>query len=67
MNYKMIGRFIGHILLVEATFMLPALFIGLYKNENMACIGFGASLCIILLLALLLLMLCSSSSAIISA
>ena len=61
MNYKMIGRFIGHILLVEATFMLPALFIGLYKNENMACIGFGASLCIILLLALLLLMLCRGS------
>ena len=61
MNYKMIGRFIGHILLVEAIFMLPALFIGLYKNENMACIGFGASLCIILLLALLLLMLCRGS------
>lgn len=27
MNYKMMGRFIGHILLVEAVFMVPALLI----------------------------------------
>lgn len=61
MNYKMIGRFIGHILLVEAVFMLPPLVISLFRKEDMASIGFSASLCIILTLALLLLVLCRGS------
>lgn len=61
MNYKMIGRFIGHILLVEAVFMVPSLLISLYKNENMASIGLGVSICVILLLALVFLMLCRGS------
>lgn len=37
MNYKMMGRFIGHILLVEAVFMVPALLISLFKHEQRAC------------------------------
>lgn len=61
MNYKMMGRFIGHILLVEAVFMVVPLIISLVQKENMASIGFSASLCIILLLALLLLVLCRGS------
>lgn len=55
MNYKMMGRFIGHILLVETVFMMPSLLISLFKKEDMACIGFAASICIILAIALLLL------------
>lgn len=36
MNYKMIGKFIGKILLVEAVFMLPAVAISLYYREMVA-------------------------------
>ena len=36
MNYKMIGKFIGKILLVEAVFMLPAYAISLYYHEEAA-------------------------------
>ena len=36
MNYKMIGKFIGKILLVEAVFMLPAYAISLYYHEEEA-------------------------------
>lgn len=61
MNYKMMGRFIGHILLVEAVFMVPALLISLFKHEQRACVGFVASLGITMLLSLLLLVLCRGS------
>ncbi len=61
MNYKMMGRFIGHILLVEAVFMVPSLIIGLVQQEDMACMGFAASICITLLLSLLLLLFCRGS------
>ena len=50
MNYKMMGRFIGHILVVETIFMIPALLISLFKKEKMAGIGFAASIGIILFL-----------------
>ena len=55
MNYKMMGRFVGRILLVEAVFMVPSLLISLVKQESMARIGFAASICITLFLSLLLL------------
>lgn len=61
MNYKMMGRFIGRILLVEAVFMIPSLIIGLVKQEDMACVGFASSMCITLLISLLLLILCKGS------
>lgn len=61
MNYKMMGRFIGHILLVEAVFMIPSLIISLVRQEDMACMGFAASICMILILSLLLLVLCKGS------
>ena len=38
MNYKMMGRFIGQIIVIEAVFMLPALAISIYKSE------FGAAM-----------------------
>ena len=40
MNYKMMGRFIGKILIVEAVFMVPALFISLWNREFAAVYGF---------------------------
>ena len=61
MNYKMMGRFIGHILLVESVFMVPALLISLFKHEQRACVGFVSSLGITMLLSLLLLVLCRGS------
>lgn len=61
MNYKMMGRFIGHILLVEAVFMVPSLVISLVRQEHMARTGFAASIGITLALSLLLLMLCRGS------
>ncbi len=57
MNYKMIGRFIGHILLVEAVFMLPALAISLFCKEDKSSRAFLLSLCIILVVAAVLLLL----------
>ncbi len=61
MNYMMMGRFVGRILLVEAVFMVPSLLISLVKQESMARIGFAASICITLFLSLLLLVLCKGS------
>lgn len=61
MNYKMMGRFIGHILLVEAVFMIPPLVISLVGQEDMASMGFAVGMCITLLISLLLLMLCRGS------
>ncbi len=58
MNYKMMGRFIGRILLVEAVFMIPALCIGLWEREWAAVKGFGLSIGVILLIAVILGMLC---------
>lgn len=61
MNYKMIGRFIGHILMIEAVFMAPSLLMSLIRDEDMACMGFGASICIILVIALFLLVMSRGS------
>lgn len=55
------GRFIGHILLVEAVFMIVPLAISLYHKEKMATIGFAASLSIILLFVLILSLVCKGS------
>lgn len=47
MNYKMMGRFIAQILVVEAVFMIPALLISLVLDESMAVKGFIWSILII--------------------
>lgn len=44
MNYKMIGRFIAQILLLEAGFMIPALLISVYNKESAAIRAFLLSL-----------------------
>lgn len=54
MNYKMMGRFLSRILMIEWVFMLPALAISLYCGEKMAVRGFLISLVIIAFLALIL-------------
>lgn len=56
MNYKMMGRFIGKMLIVEAVFMIPALLISLFCGEYNAVFGFGVSLMLTLLLAGVLLL-----------
>lgn len=55
MNYKMIGRLIAQILLAEAAFMVPALFISLAGQDSMASVGFAVSIVIILAVAGILL------------
>ncbi len=40
MNFKMIGRFIAQILLIESVFMLPAVFVCLFYHEMNALKGF---------------------------
>lgn len=51
MNYKMMGRFMGRILFVEAAFMLPALLIGVYCEESHAAKGFLFSIGVTVLVA----------------
>lgn len=58
MNYRMMGKFISRILLVEAVFMLPALLISLVKHEKQSIYGFLTSIVIILVSALTLFCLC---------
>ncbi|MDE6903992.1 MAG: TrkH family potassium uptake protein [Lachnospiraceae bacterium] len=58
MNYKMMGRFMGRILLVEAAFMLPALLIGAYCKEDEAVKGFILGIGAAVFLAMGLLHMC---------
>ena len=44
MNFKMMGRFVGKILLVEAVFMVPAMLISLWEQEYTAVRAFLWSL-----------------------
>ena len=54
MNYRMMGKFISRILLVEAVFMLPALLISLYRNERNSVYGFCSAIVITLAAAVIL-------------
>lgn len=51
MNYKMMGKFIGNILMVEAVFMVPAMLISLWEKEFGAVVAFMWSLAAILVVA----------------
>jgi len=55
MNYKMMGRFIGRILIVEAVFMIPALLISLWERETASVRGFLWGIAAALLAAQILL------------
>lgn len=61
MNYKMMGRFIGRILMVEAVFMVPAMLISLWEKEFGAVRAFMWSLGIIVVVSGLLMFLCRGS------
>ena len=61
MNYKMMGRFIGRILMVEAVFMGPAMLISLWEKEFDAVWAFMWSLGIIMAVSGVLLFFCRGS------
>ncbi len=61
MNYKMMGRFIGKILIVEAVFLVPAMLISLWEREFTAVIAFMWSLGAIMAVSGLLLLLSRGS------
>ncbi len=54
MNYKMMGKFVGQILLLEAVFMIPALLIGVYFGERKAVICFALTILLTAAVGLLL-------------
>ena len=61
MNYKMMGRFIAQILLIEGMFMLPALFISISMEETAAVHGFFITLAVTFCLGGLLQLLCKGA------
>lgn len=61
MNYKVMGKFISQILFVEAAFMVPALFISIYDNEQPAIIGFLGAIILIILLSATLYLICKKA------
>ena len=61
MNYKMMGRFVSHILFVEAFFMIPALLISLGYRESLGAKAFTATIVLILVIALVLGRLCKGA------
>lgn len=58
MNYRMMGKFISRILMVEAVFMLPALLIAMYHREQDTVFGFLTAIAVTLVTALFLYLLC---------
>lgn len=61
MNYKMMGRFIGRMLIVEAVFMMPALLISLFAGERSSVWAFLISIGGIVLVAAALIFICRGS------
>ena len=58
MNYRMMGRFIARLIIIEALFLLPALGISLFRGETEAVRGFLMTLTIITVFSGLLMLLC---------
>ena len=61
MNFKIMGKFLGHIAAVEGLFMIPALLIAIVCNEAKAIQGFIWSIGIVMFVALILLLNCRNS------
>ncbi len=61
MNYRMMGKFIYRILIIEWIFMIPALLISFYYNETNAVHGYLLSLAIIAGIVLLLYVVCKDA------
>lgn len=61
MNYKMMGKFLSKILMVEAAFMVPALLISVFTKSWPAVYGFALSIGIILAVGIGMFLLCRNS------
>ena len=61
MNYKMMGRFIGQILMVEAVFMIPALIVSLCYGEYPAMWSFLITMAACLVISLVLRLVCKGA------
>ena len=61
MNYKMMGKFLSQILMMEVIFMLPALLISIFDEEETATLGFVTAIAVISLVALALYFICRNS------
>ncbi len=55
MNYKMMSRFIGKILAVEAVFMIPAMLISLFYGEHITAVAFLQTILVTCLISVVLL------------
>ena len=58
MNYRLMGRFIAQILLLEGLFMLPAMFISLAYRESTAAKAFVLTIVLLLVISVLLRFFC---------
>ena len=67
MNFKMMGRFIGQIIAIEAAFMLPALAISVFYGETNAAAAFLYTLAIMVLLGGVMLMSCRKAGTVFGA
>ena len=61
MNYKLIGKFLARIILIEALFLIPALFISVGYGETAAIFGFLLTLAILLVIGLPMTALCKNA------
>lgn len=62
MNYKMMGKFLSKILMVEAAFMVPALLISVFTGSWPAVYGFALSIGIVLAVGIGMYLLCRNST-----
>ena len=67
MNYKMMGRFIGQIISLEAVLMIPALLIGIFHRETNTVQAFLLTMAIAVVLGSLLLLICRKAGRIFGA
>lgn len=58
MNYRMVGKFIGLILMVESVFMVPALIISLCRGEQSCIMAFTVTIVLLWGVGMLLRLLC---------
>lgn len=61
MNYRMVGKFIGLILMVESVFMVPALIISLCRGEQSSIMAFTVTIVLLWGLGMLLRLLCRNA------
>ncbi len=61
MNYKMMGRFIGQIVAIEAAFLIPALLISVFHGESTAVTAFLYAFAIMVVLGSILMLVCRNT------